>query len=568
MSTDENATSVTDQVEHGSDDTESVSESNNEDRHQIEMDDDDRKPSATLDQPQNSERKRAGSNLRLQRVQASHRNDEHSNTNADNSSTGNPSSPTAKTGQEQTSGAMSSIRAMAETQPESKKSLHKEILFNLFLGYDEARLEALTKKSGADALGHFLRNQKRPATFPTNPLESSLSKLPLVLSKMAHVGEKQAEENFAENKTRPSYASRTFEKLEEDTMNWYLSKRSHDRKQTKTSCFSLKFNECSIAAISKWSARGRRNQTSKKLSAPKTEFDCMISVPVTDIKFRQCGICKLWGHYEFECPNKTPKHDFDLAMDGIAVDRSKSECTKGANGKEVKQEDEGEPYKTVIEECEGFLIEQSWQSRREYDEKRPRPCPRDKTVHYLEKSNFHGNIIKGGRNLASFNEKDAKFFFEGDMVAWSCADIRKEHINDCLANNLHEDGSNAVHVGIVLDFNKKIDEALVKHLRTILPSSDSVGPDGATSRGENTGAPSWMPSAKLNLVDLAETPVSSCESSRKRGLSSGGIPMSQKYKLKHRMNRDGTLDPVTKPRKLRNGTYAVPIGRHPSRYFL
>ena len=154
------------------------------------------------------------------------------------------------------------------------------------------------------------------------------------------------------------------------------------------------------------------------------------------------------------------------------------------------------------------------------------------------------------------------------MVAWSCADIRKEHINDCLANNLHEDGSNAVHVGIVLDFNKKIDEALVKHLRTILPSSDSVGPDGATSRGENTGAPSWMPSAKLNLVDLAETPVSSCESSRKRGLSSGGIPMSQKYKLKHRMNRDGTLDPVTKPRKLRNGTYAVPIGRHPSRYFL
>mmetsp|Transcript_48921 Transcript_48921/g.73967 ORF Transcript_48921/g.73967 Transcript_48921/m.73967 type:complete len:556 (-) Transcript_48921:7-1674(-) len=66
--------------------------------------------------------------------------------------------------------------------------------------------------------------------------------------------------------------------------------------------FALKYNECSIAAISKWAAGGIYDKFAQEAHDKSITMDSSVfSYPAASPFFKRCFSCGNWGHYDIEC---------------------------------------------------------------------------------------------------------------------------------------------------------------------------------------------------------------------------------------------------------------------------
>ena len=154
-------------------------------------------------------------------------------------------------------------------------------------------------------------------------------------------GKTQNKYNGINRHKRKSYTGRTTKQLERAVMNKFrerilskshlkysihgqkfhspLDKLNGNNGNNKHSTISLTYNECSLAAISKWSmppgAVSNINYTSPSNDTDTSNLSHAIlkkskknknqqrvnHVPIMSITFRKCMICKRFGHYEIEC---------------------------------------------------------------------------------------------------------------------------------------------------------------------------------------------------------------------------------------------------------------------------
>ena len=70
--------------------------------------------------------------------------------------------------------------------------------------------------------------------------------------------------------------------------------------------FSIKFNECSLFAISHWAAKSSFSNDSEEVKDEVTKQ----YYPAPDVKLRKCNVCNLWGHYDIECDRMTKSDVF------------------------------------------------------------------------------------------------------------------------------------------------------------------------------------------------------------------------------------------------------------------
>ena len=84
-----------------------------------------------------------------------------------------------------------------------------------------------------------------------------------------------------------------------DSSNLIKSKKLNGK--TIFSTVTIKFNECSIFAISHWAAKSSfPDNFEDERNRLKREY-----YPAPDVSLRKCNICNRWGHYDIECDRMT-----------------------------------------------------------------------------------------------------------------------------------------------------------------------------------------------------------------------------------------------------------------------
>lgn len=80
--------------------------------------------------------------------------------------------------------------------------------------------------------------------------------------------------------------------------------------------FALVYNECSLAAISKWTERGElsREQVEEEEKL-RTMDSVLFDRPAAPPFFRLCSVCKKWGHYDIECQELTKESSIELSRE-------------------------------------------------------------------------------------------------------------------------------------------------------------------------------------------------------------------------------------------------------------
>ena len=64
---------------------------------------------------------------------------------------------------------------------------------------------------------------------------------------------------------------------------------------------SIKFNECTLFAISHWAAQSSLSSSFKEKNKKEKKECC----PAPDVSLRKCNVCNRWGHYDVECDKMT-----------------------------------------------------------------------------------------------------------------------------------------------------------------------------------------------------------------------------------------------------------------------
>ena len=209
---------------------------------------------------------------------------------------------------------------------EATKSWHIEMLFSLFMRSDEEELRFLAEQSGIKSSSLFSFTPTIEDDFDTNSkgkenavkthptligkkrLQPSKepSELPILHHVLKDVGEnadrsqmsmKEFHTYFSSKYKRKTYASRTIPELEKAIIDKFnISAPNQKEKDFKP--FTLLYNECSISAVSSWAFQQPETTGDETPIMRKMNY---FYQPTAGIPFRQCGICRMFGHYEVEC---------------------------------------------------------------------------------------------------------------------------------------------------------------------------------------------------------------------------------------------------------------------------
>jgi hypothetical protein len=379
--------------------------------------------------------------------------------------------------------------------------------------------------------------------------------------------------NLALPVRRSAVTSKPLSDLESETRSWHTSSLSNNHhpcssstnnngndyrsSNTRVRSYSLHFTECSVTSIARWAAMHSRaqaqTQQQQQLSTSNNSIDDNESsstspgimgkeaatgessttrddncqyyytrpfAPTTvDVRFRKCGLCRVWGHFEVECPSQTSHQRLRFARAIIKGKGGITASTLPASSSllsgemttnpstnnteindmivEAENEDEDETVavdEVSIETCRGFLIEQRKEPRvkdgsaRIQNKKRKRAeFKRDEEVTEVD-----GLLIKATSTCpitAASNEPGP--FFEGDIVAWS----------DEPGSST---GESRVYVGVIVSHQTDAINAKVRCLRIIPPE------------GPATDCTSHVPIQRLTLLKNlnadAEAAISSSSS--------------------------------------------------------
>ena len=255
-------------------------------------------------------------------------------------------------------------RELIQKTPSSARDWHKEMLMSLFLRSQDSELCQLSKKLGKKRKQSFTRqistsnNKKRQTTggHAFNPfIPGILTKfndctvldiLPYAIrnNKVKNKSMNQncrssISMNLPKNCKRQSFLSQQLGDLEQQVLMKFekslsfepdiSSKRRKicdlpDEKKTENKQedssgryipISLQYNECSLAAISKWSARSSdayKSGTSREYKNV-TDSNASFFRPSPSVFFRKCSVCQCWGHYEIECEQASSKDILKLS---------------------------------------------------------------------------------------------------------------------------------------------------------------------------------------------------------------------------------------------------------------
>ena len=228
---------------------------------------------------------------------------------------------------------------------DAKKSWHIEMLLSLFMRSDEKELQYLKKQSGINSSSLFSASvkPKKNANIAISALPKDketiigrerlkISKAPSELPILQHilqgVGEdadcsqmtvKDFHSYFASKYKRKKYASRSIPELEKTVMNRFnLVGQSPFDREFKP--FTLMYNECSISTIASWAFQQHDKEEEHKNRKQKINYYYQ---PAASSAFRQCGICKTFGHYEVECEELAQRYVPDeLLRKGLEVEEN------------------------------------------------------------------------------------------------------------------------------------------------------------------------------------------------------------------------------------------------------
>lgn len=481
--------------------------------------------------------------------------------------------------------SLTSIRQMSIGLSEHQRSLHKEILFNLFLQHtDGKRVATLDAIDGNEAdqnevatsLKKILAQRRKVKSSPPGALSVArlptlsntaadnnanrsflLSRIPLTLASAKK--RENGYQNEKEKSLRQRVIARTLKEVQDEyektAQRWpragVYGKNYRKNSVNTAKPFTLKFNECSVAAIAEWAwgtmdkpsstseKKGERSIAKSLLDTPSAHEDfgkahgtkLIVSMEKC---YRKCGICKLWGHYEMECPNKTP---LQLAKELLLESKNQEnqELVKSEKGGDNssqpiinldnEKKKQSVPFRCIVEDCEGYLIEQSNQHLSSTTNcSRSRHCLRQEKKKSKKQQSwecvpdFYGFSIQAGKTPSHFNKRreaeEASFqsvFVEGDMVAW-CGGLLED---DSSSNLLDRNSDGMVHTGLILDSSANKGKILVEYISTCPRDESDVDNISTTAtKGKESsyfpsrqpwerGSSVFIPLEKLHLVDEA-----------------------------------------------------------------
>lgn len=215
-----------------------------------------------------------------------------------------------------------------------RRDHHQRLLLRLFSTYKLNELERLEKVAGKISVPPQCTSQQSSRCH-----HLAFSRIPRILSQSL----KSHPENASDERSgvrRPGYAARDISSVERETRTWHASYQTYPSSLTS---FTIQFNECSLAAISRWVDASTRKRSRPDKGKNEIPFPCI------DPKFRLCLCCNMWGHYESECMEKPRVFD-GKPLEGTTPRKypHRGAARTHTNGK----------YVVVVEVCEGCVIEQ------------------------------------------------------------------------------------------------------------------------------------------------------------------------------------------------------------------
>ena len=217
-----------------------------------------------------------------------------------------------------------SLEHLTHSVSEDSRRRHKTMLLKLFSRYSKPELDSLEKETGVPL----------QALDPPSPKERR--KRALLVSRIAPAMGDLSPPNTYDSK-KPDFVSRNLDAVKEETESWH---QSHNAHAGNISSFALKFNECSLAVVSKWAACFDSKNKAHRLPPDPSNYHRVHP------GFRMCLSCQSWGHFERECCNTGIK---SITARSLTTKRPRI-GTFQMSGSDNK--------KLVVEKMEGHPIEQ------------------------------------------------------------------------------------------------------------------------------------------------------------------------------------------------------------------
>lgn len=352
---------------------------------------------------------------------------------------------------------------------------------------------------------------------------------------------------------RPGFSARTLEQLQDATKHWYLQAlrqqnpksppRALDEKSTRM--FTLYFNESSVQAVANWANNNRNSNNHNGL------------IPTVDTRYRLCGTCYLYGHYEMECPFLTREQALRFANDLKMIREREAKVkqppslatpmttasTENAEKEETMTKDDEIYYDVVTECCEGYLIEQRENSEIDI-------TVVDDGVFIQAAASADAFLGCGFRTSNENAPPQVHALRHGDFVAWH---FPTEHTPDenpkasTIANNHPAE----VCAGIVKDIDLTQNKVMVKVVKTISREQSTENSQFPRHAGPSVDSLVWIPLDAVHFV-VDSTSI----------LHVAGSTMLGKRKI-------DLFDQKSKPaaraiRRRKDGTFVRPAGRTPA----
>lgn len=391
-------------------------------------------------------------------------------------------------------------------------------------------------------------------------------------------------------KLRPNFAARTLEQLQTATLRWYTyhqQRCGNVRPHSTARLMPIRFNDISVATMSHWCA-----QPSQTTSQPRNR-------PTVDTRYRKCSQCRLYGHYETECPSLTEENTIRFGND--ILDLTHEEATaapEGSNDTSFGLDDT--VYDVVVELCDGFAMEQRKAPESKHEKKSPstgnamsssrRTTGDEKDDDEME---IDGFTIRTAKSVETFSGKDASL---SPSIKDSTSELQTSmavlwyHPQEETASNTGDNddddantSSNVITVGYVKELNYDEKTALVQVVRSIPPSSSADYSDVVVPAEFSEH---WI---ALDHLYVNNEMATAAQSLRKRAhpfgmdgtansgshRSSGGdkkkkprlarARLQHRYRMVGRINQDDmSIRPPRQTRQRPDGTWVAPAGRKPN----
>ena len=389
------------------------------------------------------------------------------------------------------------LQKVVATEPVDLRATRKRKLLGLLQSFDTAKLDELAQQSNAPRISQLLTSRKRTVpivrVFRPSDLPAAVGLFPSSTA---------AKEAIASAK-KPR--AKTLKQLERQTLSLLESRSPFYRQRAKKSAyrtFSLRFQECSIMAMARYStlrANGRRNEAT-------------VARACVDVNFRRCGLCKKWGHYENQCSRIQPLEAYRLSGQAVAFSPRPSSSPQTRS--------------VCVEQCDGFMIEQQ-----------ATPRPKSPIVSPMPPVTDTVNTVIGGFQIkASAAHTDPDSLLKvGDAVAWSLP-------GEKLATGVVESVDNVRHI-------------VKARCCSIASRQDAAEPSPHDALGQVVSLPFKSVRRAQHAQRVEHEPKPDAHH-RSRGTTS--------RRRIEEMNEDGTLASRTVPILQEDGTYRRPRGKNPT----